>query len=80
MAYETVLFEKREHVAILTLNRPERLNAINADLRRDVHAAVDEAHADDDVRALIVTGGGTRLLFEQPISAASFPTNRPPIT
>lgn len=58
MAYEAVLFEKREHVAILTLNRPERLNAINAALRAEVHAAVDEAHGDDNVRALIITGAG----------------------
>jgi enoyl-CoA hydratase/carnithine racemase len=58
MAYEAVLFEKREHVAILTLNRPEQLNAINTALRHEVHAAVDEAHADDHIRALIVTGAG----------------------
>ena len=58
MAYEAVLFEKRGHVAILTLNRPDRLNAISAALRTEVHAAVDEAHADDEVRALVVTGAG----------------------
>ena len=46
MSYEAILFEKREHVAILTLNRPERLNAINTALRSDVAAAVKEAHAD----------------------------------
>ncbi|HEX4182076.1 MAG TPA: enoyl-CoA hydratase/isomerase family protein [Caulobacteraceae bacterium] len=58
MAFETVLFDKHEHVAILTLNRPERLNAINATLRAEVHAAVEDAHADDQVRALIITGAG----------------------
>ena len=58
MAYEAILFEKQDHVAILTLNRPERLNAINAALREEVHAAVDEAHADDQIRALIITGAG----------------------
>jgi 2-(1,2-epoxy-1,2-dihydrophenyl)acetyl-CoA isomerase len=58
MAYTAVLYEKREHVGILTLNRPDRLNAINGELRNDVHAAVAEAHADDEVRALIIIGSG----------------------
>ena len=44
MAYEAVLFDKQEHVAILTLNRPERLNAINATLRAEVCSAVEDAH------------------------------------
>ena len=58
MAYEAILFEKREHVAILTLNKPERLNAIGEALRNDVIAAFAEARKDDDVRVLIVTGAG----------------------
>lgn len=58
MTYEAVLFEKREHVALLTLNRPDRLNAIGPELRRDVHACVTEAGKDDDIRVLIVTGAG----------------------
>jgi 2-(1,2-epoxy-1,2-dihydrophenyl)acetyl-CoA isomerase len=58
MAYEAILYEKHEHVAVLTLNRPDRLNAIGAELRRDVHACVREAHKDDDVRVLIITGAG----------------------
>lgn len=58
MPYETVLFEKREDIALLTLNRPERYNAINATLRSEVGEAIKEAHADDEVRVLIVTGAG----------------------
>jgi 2-(1,2-epoxy-1,2-dihydrophenyl)acetyl-CoA isomerase len=58
MSTETILFEKHEHVAILTLNRPERLNAINTTLRSEVAEAVKEAHADDEVRVLILTGAG----------------------
>ena len=58
MAYEAILFEKRGHVAILTLNRPDRLNAINPALRAEVHEAVGEAHADDHILAPIVTGAG----------------------
>jgi len=58
MDYETVTYEIRGHVGVLTLNRPEKLNAISAELRRDVHAAVDAARADDAVRALVMTGAG----------------------
>ena len=58
MTYEAILFEKREHVGILTLNKPERLNAIGAALRSEVHACVREARVDDDVRVLIITGTG----------------------
>lgn len=58
MSLEAVLFEKREHVGILTLSKPDRLNAIGAALRKEVHAVMDEARADDGVRVLIITGAG----------------------
>lgn len=58
MTYETVGYETRGEVAIVTLNRPDKLNAINADLRRDLHAALGAARADDAVRAAILTGAG----------------------
>src|SRR5690348_3014593 len=58
MAYETVGYEVRGEVAIVTLNRPDKLNAINADLRRDVQAALGAAQADDAIRAAILTGAG----------------------
>ena len=58
MSYETVTFETRGPVGLLTLNRPERLNAMNAGLLGEVNAALDEAEADDGVRALVLTGAG----------------------
>lgn len=58
MSFETILFDKREHVAIITLNQPDRLNAISAKLREEVQAAVKDAHHDDAIRALIITGIG----------------------
>src|SRR5690242_10462482 len=71
MPYEAILFERREHVAILTLNRPERYNAINAGLRSDVTAAVKEAHHDDEVRVLIVTGAGKGFCSGADLMAAA---------
>jgi 2-(1,2-epoxy-1,2-dihydrophenyl)acetyl-CoA isomerase len=69
MAYEAILFEKREHVAIITLNKPDRLNAISAALRSDVAAAVKEVRDDDDVRTLIVTGAGRGFCSGADLSA-----------
>jgi len=56
--YKTILVEKKNHIAILTLNRPERLNAMNLQLRKEIHHALDELEADDDVRVVIMTGAG----------------------
>ena len=58
MSYEAILYETRGPVAIITLNRPERLNAIGQAVREEVHAAVKAAHEDDEVRAAIITGAG----------------------
>jgi crotonobetainyl-CoA hydratase len=50
--------EKRDGVAIITLNRPSALNAVNADLAGAVGAALEEIERDDDIRVGIVTGAG----------------------
>jgi enoyl-CoA hydratase len=55
----TVLLEAvRPGVALLTLNRPERLNAMSHELIEDVHDALDEVGADTGTRVLVVTGAG----------------------
>ena len=58
MAFEAIQYEVQGSVALLTLNRPERLNAINDAFRADVEAAMAHALADDAVRALVMTGAG----------------------
>ena len=55
-----VLVEKTQGVAILTLNRPEQLNAMNQQLSAELHAAVTEMNADDEVGCLVITGSGTK--------------------
>jgi 2-(1,2-epoxy-1,2-dihydrophenyl)acetyl-CoA isomerase len=54
----TVLCERREAVALITLNRPAVLNAFDAALRRDIRAAIDEVNHDASVRAVVLTGAG----------------------
>lgn len=58
MSFETVLYEKHDRVAVITLNRPDRLNAINQQMLRDIKAACEAAEGDDDVRAVVLTGAG----------------------
>src|SRR6478609_1331815 len=58
MAYETLLYEVSDHVLTITLNRPDRLNAFTGTMMNELIAAFDAADADDDVRAIIVTGAG----------------------
>ena len=60
MADQVVLVEKTEGVAILTLNRPEQLNAMNAQLNAELRDAVARMSADDDVGCIVITGAGTR--------------------
>ena len=56
--YETITLQRRGHVAILTLNRPDRLNAINRTMMDETPRAVAALKADDEVRVVVVTGAG----------------------
>ena len=58
MAYETILYEQRGAIALLTLNRPERLNAMNTAMLRDLNLAMDAAEADAGVRAIALAAAG----------------------
>ncbi len=58
MPYENLLFEKQDHIGLITLNRPERLNALSRSLHQDTLAVVEEVRQDDDVWTVVVTGAG----------------------
>ncbi|MFN2329311.1 MAG: enoyl-CoA hydratase/isomerase family protein, partial [Chromatocurvus sp.] len=58
MTYDTVTVERRGAVALLTLNRPDSLNAFDQALRRDMLAAAQAVNADSDVRVVVLTGAG----------------------
>ena len=58
MTYETVDVERRGGELRITLNRPEAMNAWNTQLGEDLRAAVEQAAADDEARAVVVTGAG----------------------
>jgi enoyl-CoA hydratase/carnithine racemase len=56
--FETLLYAVEDGVATITLNRPDRLNAFNTQMMKDMIAAFDATDADDAVRVVIVTGAG----------------------
>lgn len=58
MAYEFVLYSKEGQVAYITLNRPDRLNAVSPELIKDWLAAMTEAEEDDDVKVIVFKGAG----------------------
>lgn len=58
MEYEFVVYEKEGQVAYITLNRPDRLNAVSPELVKDWWAAMDEAENDDDVKVVVFKGAG----------------------
>ena len=60
MAYEHILVEKENGVAILTMNRPESLNAMNSQLSRELHDAVKQMEGDPAIGCIVITGAGQR--------------------
>ena len=58
MAYETVLYDVQDQILTITLNRPEKLNAFTPGMVPELIDCFDRADADDNVRAIIVTGAG----------------------
>ncbi len=58
MGYEYIIYEKEEGVATITLNRPERLNALGVQNVDELTAVIEEIATDDEVKAVILTGNG----------------------
>jgi 2-(1,2-epoxy-1,2-dihydrophenyl)acetyl-CoA isomerase len=58
MTYKCLLYDVKDYIATLTLNRPERLNALGDTLREDFFDAIGKAAADPEVRVIVVTGAG----------------------
>jgi enoyl-CoA hydratase len=58
--YESITVEKRGAVAVLTINRPDKLNALNIQVHTEGIAALDELRNEDEVRVLVITGAGEK--------------------
>jgi enoyl-CoA hydratase len=58
--FETVIYEKNDHVAYVTLNRPQALNAFSVQMRDDLYEVLSAIRADDEVRVAIFKGAGDK--------------------
>jgi enoyl-CoA hydratase len=58
--YKTLIYEKKENIGLLTINRPEKLNAISNELISELKKLLDEIENDEELRALIITGAGDK--------------------
>jgi len=56
MSYETIILDKEEGIATMTLNRPEKLNAVNPAMWWELSKAIEEVRTDSEIRVLILTG------------------------
>ena len=60
MTYNTLLIEIENQIATVTINRPDKLNALNADVINDLSNAIDELEANQDVKSILLTGAGSK--------------------
>jgi enoyl-CoA hydratase/carnithine racemase len=67
--FETLLYQVEDGIALVTLNRPEKLNAFNTQMMKDLIAVFDETDRDDAVRCVIVTGAGRAFCAGADLSA-----------
>jgi enoyl-CoA hydratase len=58
--YQTLLTSLEDNILIITINRPDKMNAINNTVMTELAAVIDEVYSNDDVRSAIITGAGTK--------------------
>ena len=79
MEYETVLYKKQEGIIVISLNRPEKLNAINGQLSRDFLTALMEAEADTEAKVVIIRGEGRAFCAGFDLSQSGSPERQVPL-
>jgi len=62
-SFDTLLFERRERVGVITINRPEKRNALNIQTRAEGAAILDQLRADDSVGVVVLTGAGDKAFI-----------------
>ena len=78
MEFETLLYRVEDGIAVVTLNRPDKLNAYDSRMRKELLAAFDETDGDDAVKAVVLTGAGRAYCAGADLSdgAAAFDPSR----
>ncbi|MCR8472253.1 MAG: enoyl-CoA hydratase/isomerase family protein [Candidatus Korarchaeota archaeon] len=78
MDYETIIYEKRENIAIIALNRPEVLNALNFKMIDEIVDAIKKVSKDDEVRVLVIKGVGRAFCVGDDLKGMQKPGESPP--
>ena len=78
MPFDNLLVDRDGAVVVITINRPRVLNALNTQTLDELRRVVLDLKQDDGVRAIIVTGAGTRRSSPAPTSTSSRSCRRPP--
>ncbi len=60
MEFTTLLFSVENHIATITINRPDKLNALNKDVINELSAAIDKVYADSSIKSAVITGAGAK--------------------
>lgn len=60
MEFSTLLFSIEDNIAIITINRPDKMNALNKDVIQELSAAIDEVNSNKEIRSAIITGSGAK--------------------
>ena len=68
MAFSGIILKKEDHIATITLNRPEKLNAISRQMEEELIEALADVAGDSDVRAMVLTGAGNAFCSGADIS------------
>lgn len=61
--YKTLMYEKKENIGLLTINRPEKMNAISQELVAELSLFLDEIENDDELRVIVITGAGDKAFM-----------------
>ena len=72
MNFEQIIYEKKNRIVLITLNRPDQLNAWTVTMKDEVIRALGQAEADDDVRVVVVTGAGRAFCAGADLSSGGF--------
>jgi 2-(1,2-epoxy-1,2-dihydrophenyl)acetyl-CoA isomerase len=72
MDFRTIIYDARDHVAKITINRAERMNGYNETMVKEMCAAIDLARQDDEIRVLIITGSGRAFCAGGDMSRSRF--------
>ena len=58
MNFETILIDKKDHIGIISLNRPDQLNTFNVTMAKELNQSLSEMDQDNEIRVVIVKGNG----------------------